>query len=138
MDEQLVGQKLDSLRRCLRRIESWLPETANELAENVDAQDIISLNLTRAIQLCVDLAAHYLVDDARRPVPQTMGQTFQLLAEEGLIKQSLADNLTRAVGFRNIMIHDYERVNWAIVHALCTERLPDFKDYAKVLFRHSD
>lgn len=137
MDQQLVGQKLDSLRRCLGRIESWLPDTASGLAEDVDAQDIISLNLTRAIQLCVDLAAHYLVDDALRPVPQTMGQTFQLLAEDHLIEQPLADNLTRAVGFRNIMIHDYQRVNWEIVHALCNERLPDFKVYAKALFTHS-
>ncbi|MCL7943641.1 hypothetical protein [Marinobacter sp. ATCH36] len=58
MDEQLVAQKLESLRRCIQRVESRLPEDLDALLVDLDAQDIVSLNLTRAVQMCVDIASH--------------------------------------------------------------------------------
>jgi hypothetical protein len=56
LDRQVVEQKLESLRRCLLRIEEKCPDSPEMLARDLDAQDIVSLNLTRAVQLCVDLA----------------------------------------------------------------------------------
>jgi hypothetical protein len=58
MDRILIERKLDSLRRCLQRVTERCPASAEALAEDLDAQDIVSLKLTRAVQLCVDLAEH--------------------------------------------------------------------------------
>lgn len=52
MDDSVVNAKLESLRRCVARVEVRCPETADELAKDIDAQDIIALNLSRAVQLC--------------------------------------------------------------------------------------
>lgn len=60
-----------------------------------------------------------------------MGQSFQLLADHGVINPELATGLRKAVGFRNILVHSYETINWEIVFALCTERLPDFERFAQ-------
>ncbi|MEX1198747.1 MAG: DUF86 domain-containing protein [Pseudohongiellaceae bacterium] len=65
------------------------------------------------------------------PAPQSMGQSFQLLADHGVINPELATGLRKAVGFRNILVHSYETINWEIVFALCTERLPDFERFAQ-------
>jgi len=53
MDPDLISEKLESLRRCLQRVQKKCPATPEELMEDPDLQDIISLNLTRAVQLCV-------------------------------------------------------------------------------------
>ena len=60
MDRAVVEQKLESLRRCVLRIESKAPPTAEVLASDFDLQDIISLNLSRAVQLAVDIGAHLI------------------------------------------------------------------------------
>ena len=65
MDEQLVAQKLESLRRCILRVESRLSESLERLLDDLDAQDIISLNLTRAVQMCVGIAAHWLAENTK-------------------------------------------------------------------------
>ncbi len=41
--------------------------------------------------------------------------------------------MRKAVGFRNIAIHEYEKINWAIVYSIATERLSDFKVFAKII-----
>ena len=131
MAEQLIEQKLESLRRCLERIRSRLPETAAQLATDPDAQDIVALNLTRSIQICVDIASHWVSEYPELPAPQTMGESFDLLSRIDVINPELAANLRRSVGFRNIMVHAYEEVDWDIVFAICTEHLGEFKEFAR-------
>lgn len=134
MDPVVIEQKLESLRRCVSRIEGKCPSSAVTLAQDVDLQDIVSLNLSRAIQLCVDISAH-LISTEEVPPPATMGQTFDLLADISVIDPSLASRLKRAVGFRNIAVHNYEAINWAIVHKIATSHLDDFRLFAHAIMR---
>lgn len=128
-----MAQKLESLRRCLGRIRQHLPEQPEGLLNDLDRQDIIALNLTRAIQIAADMASHHIAGHPDIPAPQSMGQSFQLLADYGAIDAGLAVSLRKAVGFRNILVHSYETINWEIVFALCTERLPDFERFAQLM-----
>lgn len=129
MDRELINQKLESLRRALQRISDKCPETAEILANDFDAQDIVSLNLTRAVQLSVDIGSH-LISCSDYPPPTTMGQVFEILSSTGIISVELAERMKNSVGFRNLAVHNYEAINWAIVFAIATQHLDDFKQFA--------
>lgn len=130
MDETIIAEKLESLRRCVRRIEEKRPASVEELKASPDLQDIISLNLTRAVQVAVDIATHVL-SDSTHPAPENMGQAFQQLAEMGTIPQDLAARMVSAVGFRNVAVHSYRSINWDIVHAISHEQIEDFRSFAQ-------
>ncbi len=49
MDRGVIADKLERLRRCVQRIEHKRPPTLAALAADVDLQDILSVNLERAI-----------------------------------------------------------------------------------------
>lgn len=132
MDREVVAEKLESLRRCVRRIETKIPADAEALASDLDLQDIVTLNLSRAVQICVDIGAH-LIAELDVPAPNTMGQTFDVLAQVSVLNESLADRLRKTVGFRNIAVHNYEKINWEIVHCIATLHLKDFSDFARVV-----
>ena len=134
MDREVIEQKLESVRRCLQRIKEKCPPSADILARDLDAQDILALNLSRAVQLCVDIGAH-IVAGKNVPPPATMGQTFDVLAELGIISEELASRMKNAVGFRNITVHNYEAINWQIVHAIATRHVGDFADFARAVLR---
>ncbi len=132
MDREVVEQKLESLRRCLRRIETKCPTEASTLVTDIDLQDIVALNLSRAVQTCVDIGAH-LIAGMEVPPPDTMGQTFDLLAQAGVLNNELASSLKKAVGFRNIAVHSYESINWEIVYSIVKFHLADFSEFARVV-----
>jgi uncharacterized protein YutE (UPF0331/DUF86 family) len=134
MDEGIVNAKLESLRRCVARVEARCPATADALAKDVDAQDIIALNLSRAVQLCVDLALHRL-SASGQTTPATMGAAFDELAQIGTINVDLALRMKSAVGFGNLAVHQYEAMDWRIVHAICTKHLDDFRAFAHAVAR---
>ncbi|MFV8836420.1 type VII toxin-antitoxin system HepT family RNase toxin [Aquisalimonas sp. APHAB1-3] len=130
MDAVIVAEKLEALRQCIKRIEDRRVQSADALYHDLDRQDILSVNLTRAVQLCVDMAAH-VVSDTRQPAPQTMGETFDLLCAEGIIEPALRDRMRAAVGFRNVAVHSYQAIDWNIVHTITHEGLADFKAFAR-------
>jgi uncharacterized protein YutE (UPF0331/DUF86 family) len=129
VDREVVLQKLESLRRCVQRVQTKCPVDSAELARDVDLQDIVTLNLSRAIQLCVDIGAH-LLSTRGESVPATMGQTFEALGQEQVLPLDLASRLKRAVGFRNIVVHNYEAMDWEVVHILARRQLDDFTQFA--------
>jgi len=90
MDEQLVAQKLESLRRCIQRMELKLPDSVETLLTDLDAQDIVSLNLTRAVQMSVDIASHWFAEHSESTAPKNMEEAFEALANSGTIEPELA------------------------------------------------
>ena len=135
MDRQVIEQKLESLRHCLSRIKQKTPATAEELGHDLDAQDVLTLNLTRAVQLCVDIGTH-LIANSEQPAPDTMGQTFDALARMALIGPEIALRMKKAVGFRNIAIHNYEAIDWQITHIIATRHIEDFSAFAAAIVDH--
>lgn len=125
MDREVVEPKLESLRCCLKRIETKCPTDAAILAADIDLQDIISFNLSRAVQISVDIGAHLIAGMEVSP-PDTMGQTFDLLAQEDTLIIELTNSLKKAVGFGN-MHHNYENLSTSIVHNIINTALQTFQ-----------
>lgn len=129
MDKAIITEKLESLRKCVLRLQEKAPLNVNILLQDIDLQDIISLNLSRAVQLSVDIGAH-LVASLDITTPNTMGKVFDALVEAKLIEGETGLSLKKAVGFRNIAVHSYEKINWLIVDAIIKTKLSDFQQYA--------
>jgi uncharacterized protein YutE (UPF0331/DUF86 family) len=128
MDKRVVSQKIDNLINCLNRIDSRKPNTAQELASNYDLQDIVSVNLERAIQSCIDLAAHLLADyDDIRGL--TSASLFFELSTKNIIEESIARNLAKSVGFRNLLVHRYTDIDWIKVSGYLNTELSIFREY---------
>jgi uncharacterized protein YutE (UPF0331/DUF86 family) len=137
MDRLVLQEKLESLARCVRRIELKRPPNLDLLVGDPDLQDILVLNLTRAVQLCVDIGSH-VISDTDAAAPQTMGEVFSTLQTLGVISAELASRLRGAVGFRNIAVHNYDRVDWAIVFAISSRYLDDFRTFAAAVVREQE
>lgn len=131
MDRPLIDEKIEALRRCVARVKERRAETVEALSRDTDRQDILVLNLTRAVQLCVDISLHLLADSTDPRAPDSMAASFDALREQGVIDANLAGQMRRAIGFRNIAVHNYREIDWQIVHAICWVRLDDFADFAR-------
>jgi uncharacterized protein YutE (UPF0331/DUF86 family) len=132
VDTDLLLTKIESLRKCIARIEEKRPADSSILHSDLDLQDIISVNLERAVQQCVDIAA-IIIADTENPPPATMSSSFTMLAEYGYIDHDLSENLRSAVGFRNIAVHEYYKIDWEIVFSIISNSLDDFRKFAAVV-----
>ncbi len=137
MDKDVVLNKLESLRRCIQRVEDKTPASVDRLIEDYDLQDIISVNLERAIQTCVDIGLH-IISDLEVPVPETMAGTFEVLNRAGYLDKATTERMSRSVGFRNTAVHAYQEIDWNIVYCIITEHLDDFRDFALQILKRTE
>jgi uncharacterized protein YutE (UPF0331/DUF86 family) len=119
----------------VERIETKRPADAEHLQRDYDLQDIITVNLERAVQYSVDVATHLIAQTSRRP-PETMSECFSELRDMGVLDEALAVRLQNAVGFRNVAVNEYDDINWDIVFAIVTRNLDDFRAYARAVLRY--
>ena len=132
MDRDIIMRKLDSLARCVKRIEEKRPATLDQLIDDVDIQDILSINLERAVQVSVDIGAH-LIAGLSVPPPKTMGEVFSILSDEKLIPEDTGIALRNAVGFRNLSVHAYDQVDWERVFDIVHDHLCNFRKFAAAI-----
>ena len=130
-DDVLLNKAAAIERAVARAREEYAGDDANLLG-NQTKQDAILLNLQRACESTIDAAMH-LVRIHRLGIPQETREAFDLLERASLIDASLAARLRKMVGFRNIAVHNYQRVDLEIVKAILTERLEDFLKFTRIL-----
>ena len=130
MVDDVVVNKVAIVERCLARIEAEYAGDQRNLRENLTRQDSIVLNLQRACETVIDLAMA-LVKDRRLGPPQESRHAFELLRDAGLIETDLARRMSAMVGFRNVAVHDYQRLNLDVVEAIVTRRLGDFLEFTR-------
>ena len=134
MVDDVALNKAASIERAVTRVrEEHAGDDANLLA-NQTRQDAIILNLQRACESSIDAAMH-LVRIHKLGIPQESRDAFELLEKAGRLDASLSDRMKRMVGFRNVAVHDYQRLNLDIVRSIVRERLEDFIEFSRVVLR---
>jgi len=94
--------------------------------------DAVVLNLQRACEQAIDAACREV---SRRGlgVPTDSAEAFTILEREALLSSTVADRMRRMVGFRNIAVHEYRKLDPAIVRTVVEHRLSHFESLCREL-----
>lgn len=132
MAPEVVFRKLEMLRRLLTDLEPFADADPERIAESHYAVErILELLGTSA----ADLVSHLLAE--RGEAPSSYRETFRRAGEEGLIPSSLAASLEEAAAMRNVLVHLYEHIDYAILHAAVPRALRDFRQLIAELEPHA-
>jgi uncharacterized protein YutE (UPF0331/DUF86 family) len=134
MDDVLLN-KAAAIQRAVRRVREEHAGDDAHLLSDQTRQDAIILNLQRACETSIDAAMH-LVRVHRLGVPQETREAFVLLEKAGLLEPALAVALQKMVGFRNVAIHEYQKLDLEIVRRIVVDHLDDFLAFSRVLLAH--
>jgi len=121
--------KLASLERALNRIRT-VTGGKPEAIDDLDVEEIVVLNLQRAIQSTIDLAAH-LISGRGWGLPDSRKAHFRILDGRKVIAPALSTRLQAMIGFRNVAIHDYRKIDRAVLRAILAKHLVDFEVFAR-------
>ena len=130
MKSEIILSKLLSLNRCVNRISSKI---SDDFISNLDSQDIVILNLQRAIQISIDIGA-IILKESNIEIPINRSEIFTLLHENKKISSSLANSLKKSVGFRNLAVHEYSKLDLEKVYSLSKSELDIFLEFGKVIY----
>lgn len=127
---KVIENKKSSIRKYLKILQRYKKYSKADIEGNVDIKGAMERYLYLAIQATIDLAGAIIAyKDFRKPT--TMTEAFHILNEEGLIPARLTDELAKMVGFRNIVAHDYEKIDYDVVINILQNKLQDIDKFLK-------
>jgi uncharacterized protein YutE (UPF0331/DUF86 family) len=129
--DDVVIQKLASIERCLSAVRRYVADDLTRL-EDPMVLDAVVLNLQRACEQAIDAACREV---SRRGlgVPTDSADAFTILEQERILPTPVAERMRRMVGFRNVAVHEYRRLDPAVVRTVVAHRLGDFEALCRAL-----
>lgn len=136
LDRQILAERAAAVERHLRRVAHRLPDDPAALKPETDASDAVVLHLWQAVQSVIDLAVSACVQ-LGLGAPATYADTFRTLGDHGVIDPDLADRLSRAAGFRNLVVHLYAPLDLQRVHEAARSGPADLRAFLAALRDHT-
>lgn len=137
MNEVMLNKKI-SIERCVAQIEKYYrADTGLPFEEDYLKQDAIGMNLQRACELAIDMANHF-IKSKKLGLPQDSKDSFNLLQRAGLIGAEHLKTLRAMVGFRNVLVHQYQKLDLHIMVDVIEHHLPELLDFANVLLKAAE
>ena len=131
MNEIILNKKI-SIERCIEQIDKYYAQNSGQpFAADHLKQDAIGMNLQRACELTIDIANH-LIKTKKLGLPQDSRDSFALLHQAKLINIGQMKMLQAMVGFRNILIHEYQKLDLQIMIDVIEHRMRGLVDFANV------
>ena len=132
VDKTLILRKFSNLDEYLGQIGEYSPISLEDYAQDWKIQRIVDRTLQMMIETCLDVAGHIISDEGFR-VPETYADMFKILVENQILEKSQSEPLNRMTKFRNIVVHQYEKVDPTIVIGILRNNLGDFEKYKKAI-----
>jgi uncharacterized protein YutE (UPF0331/DUF86 family) len=120
--------KAQAIERCIARVEALYQRDSPKPFQDEVRLEALILNLVRACESSIDLAAR-LVRMRRLGPPGTSKETFTLLESAGLLPPDVAERMRRMVGFRNIALHEYQRIDLVRLQSIVERGLEDIRRF---------
>ena len=133
VDKDLIIAKASSVKRHLNRIKEKRDTDLKTFLKDLDRQESILFNLQMAIQNCIDIAAH-IISEEGVGVPGSMNEMFYLLEDNGYIYVDITEKMVKAVGFRNLIVHEYGKVELKQVFEVAKKEIEDLEKYLLSIF----
>lgn len=128
LDRDRILAKLDELHGYLGELRQIVPESYARYVESVEKRRACERLLQIAIECVIDICALF-VSGLRLGLPAEEDDLIDKVEKAGLISSDVAKMLKRMRGFRNILVHEYGRVDNALVFEMATQHLADFSGF---------
>ena len=128
VDRDLLLRKLADLEQYVDQMSEFQAVTVDEYRRDWKTQRIVERTLQMAIEGCLDVANH-VVADLQLRVASTYAEIFDVLGDAGLLERNLREAMIRMARFRNILVHDYARIDPAVVVQILQGGIEDFRRF---------
>jgi len=127
LDRERILAKLDDLEGYVRDLRTIAPESFVAY-QQIEKKRACERLLQIAVECVIDVC-NLLVAGLRLGLPAEEDDLFEKLQQAGVLSSRMEETVKEMKGFRNILVHEYGRVDDEIVYQAVTAELGDFTEF---------
>lgn len=135
IDHELVLLKAGAVRKYVNRVKEKGKIDFETFFADIDRQEIVIFNIQMALQNVIDIAAH-IISEKGLGMPGSTNEMFYLLEENGFLDFPLTERMVKAVGLRNLIVHEYGKLDLKRIFNVAQHDIDDLLSYLEaILFK---
>jgi len=135
VDMEVIESKLTFLREYIGDLKEYESISLQAYRKNKKDQRYVERTLHLACESCLDIAAHIISRRGLRE-PKDNKDLFLVLYENSIITEPVWDAMTKMAKFRNIIVHDYARIEPEVVVGILQKNVEDLKSFSREIIQH--
>jgi uncharacterized protein YutE (UPF0331/DUF86 family) len=124
VDKERILVKIDRLDRYLDELRDIMPESY-ESYQNIEKKRACERLLQVSIESVLDICAQIVIE-LRLGLPSEEDDIFEKLKQAKIIFSATKETLKRMKGLRNILVHEYGRIDDRLVYDVLKNKIEDF------------
>jgi len=126
-------QRLDEYLSYLKQLKEEI-KSEKEFLDDFHFHGLVERYLQLSCQVVID-TLNLLIIEKDLAKPESGQEVVSFLFKKSIISQDLFSRLEGVVGFRNILVHEYGRINHKKAYQYLMEKLEDFEVFKKEILR---
>lgn len=131
-DDVVLHERLKQLNEYISDLRELQQIDFKSYEENKIIRRAVERTLHLAVEACLDIGQHIIAREGFR-TPTNNKDVFQVLYEEEIVPDDLLSTLTAMARFRNLIVHDYMRIDNTAVFGILKNRLDDFEAFTQAI-----
>lgn len=137
LTRQKILEKLENFNEYLDYLNQLKKEIKNEKSFISDFH--LFGNTERYLQLCIQIimdACQLIIIDLDLTRPDDNYEAVSVLYGKKVFSGSLASEITKMIGLRNILVHEYGKIDRKKIYKVLKENLDDLKLFQKAVVKY--
>ncbi len=137
LNKDFVYTKISLIEEELSRLEEFSQYSLDKIASDYKKQAIFERLLERVISRAIDINQHLIAELSTKETlsPKNYKETFSGLVKFKIYSQKFAEQISKSVGTRNILVHDYDNVDYGKIYASISDCLKDYHQYCEYILK---
>lgn len=132
VDKKLLAEKIKLLAEYIADLEEQSGVTVDDIRHNKMLRRYIERTLHVAVEACLDIGNHLIADLGLRE-PEDNKDIMAVLTESGYLPEDKLPAYQKMARFRNVIVHDYARIDPDILHGILVRNLAGLKQFARLM-----
>lgn len=131
-----LTERLDQLKQFIKALRT-LQKTVNR--KRFFSEEMVRRIIERYLQLALEAVldiADQIINQEKFRKPKEYRDTILILGEEGILPKAFAYEFSGAAGFRNILVHDYVRLDNKKVYIHFKNDVRDIEKFIKYVLKY--
>ncbi|MEW6540764.1 MAG: DUF86 domain-containing protein [Bacillota bacterium] len=132
VDRDFIQRKTDRLVEYITDLEEQRHISAADWEANKMLRNHLERTLQKAVESCLDIGKHLIVSLNLR-TPEDYKDIMVILTEAGILPQEKLSKFKQMAQFRNVIVHDYEKIDPHVILAILRKDLDDLRLFARAV-----
>lgn len=136
--KDFIKRKITLIQDEMVKLSDLAKYTIDEVAKDFVKQAAVERLLERIITRAIDINQHIAAEseDKNISAPKDYKETFAALADIGIYDKKFAEEISKSVSTRNMLVHEYDKVDYSKVYNSIGDCLRDYNKYCEYILNY--